>query len=172
MQGKVLNVSKAPRARVMADPACRGLFAALGCGTGTECEPARVNFARVILLSDPDADGAHARALLIDLFDRYLHPLLSNGMVYAVIPPLYRFSTDAGSHVEYAWSEGQLRSLQQVALARRQPEVTRFKGIAQFSGEECRSLFLNAGNGRRVRLVSSHTSAPGERPGAPSAAGG
>jgi DNA gyrase subunit B len=171
MQGKVVNASKAPSSRVMTNPACRGLFAALGCGAGSDCDPTRVNYARVILLTDPDPDGAHARALLIDLFDRYLHPLLSNGMIYAAIPPLFRLSADSGRSVDYAWSDGQLRSLQRGTFAQRQPEITRFKGVAQFTSDECRALFLNAGNGRQVRLVSSRPAGLVAPPGAPSTAG-
>ena len=56
MQGKPLNAVRAPRAKVESHPFFGPLAAALGTGVEAACDPRRLRYDRVLVLTDPDAD--------------------------------------------------------------------------------------------------------------------
>lgn len=156
MQGKLINASKVSAARVMASPVCKRLFEELACGTGEQCDPALLPYSRIIILTDPDVDGMHARALALRLFDSYLHPLLLQEKVFVILPPLFRVSGGANAVNSYAWSEQELESLtEKYANQSVKPDITRFKGIAQFTREECERLFLKVETRRQLLVTNT-----------------
>jgi DNA gyrase subunit B len=63
-------------------------------------DPAQLQFAKVALLFDPDADGIHCGALMLGFIYRWMRPLLEQQRVVQIHPPLYR--------IEFADSHGQL----------------------------------------------------------------
>lgn len=162
LQGKVINAESASQARVEANAVCAALFATLGCGVGNQCDPSRLRYARIILLTDPDVDGAHSRGLLATLFARYLRELVRNDRVFAVTPPLWRVVYANDSRRHYAWTDQELKYLREKAMATPGAEklsapppssdVTRFSGVAQFSLAECAELLLDPDTRQQVRL--------------------
>ncbi len=157
LQGKVINVQTATQERVEANPICAELFTLLGCGIKEACDPSRLQFERVILLTDPDVDGAHARALLAVLFMRFLAPLVQDQRVFAVIPPLWRLAVPGQSQPQYAWTDEELNELKangqaELESVTNNESTTRFRGVAQFSPEECVELMLDPATRRQVRL--------------------
>ena len=159
IQGKLINAARASSARVFANQECKNLFQLLACGTGDECKPDRLEFSRLFILADPDADGAHVRALLLTLFDHYLQALISSGLVHVIIPPLFRVVTPGQKHDQYAWSESELKQMLEQTLqahpVENNREITRFKGIAQFSSAECARLLLQPETRKSV-LISDN----------------
>lgn len=154
LQGKLLNTTRAPASKVLANQACRKIFTSLSCGVNDDCNPYAVPFSRVLILTDPDADGAHARALLLALFDNYLRPVVNAGMVYAVIPPLFRIITGDPLQTCYAWDEPECRQLARKLAKDNDVAITRIKGIAQFANEECAQLLLRPESRSQIRLSS------------------
>ena len=165
LQGKVINVHTASQEKVEANPICSALFALLGCGIKESCEPSLLQYSRVILLTDPDVDGAHGRALLAGLFSTFLAPLVQDRRVYAVIPPLWRVVIPNQPEPQYAWTNEELEQLRgDSPVSMPEPggasieahaslaQTTRFRGVAQFTGEECVRLMLDPASRRQVRL--------------------
>ena len=146
IQGKLINVAKAMSAKVYANTECSNIFQTLACGVGEDCKPELLNYSRIVILTDPDIDGSHTRALVLSLFDQYLRPLVDAGLVSIIIPPLYRIIGQEKGQVHYAWNE------QERVLQIDHSAITRFKGIAQFSLEECDHLFLNPQTRRQITL--------------------
>ncbi len=150
IQGKLINVAKASPEKVHANIECSKIFQALACGVGVSCNPETLNYSRILILMDPDIDGAHTRALVLTLFDQYLRPLVDSGLVSVIIPPVFRIASKQTGHDHYAWSEherDQLKEKMDGEIA-----VTRFKGVAQFSQEECVQLFLDSKSRKQVDL--------------------
>jgi len=137
LQGKLINAQKASVAKVLKNIQCQKLFKTLGCGIKDVCNPENLKFKRIVILTDPDVDGIHARALLLVLFDLYLNPLIKANRVFVVIPPLFRVSSE-DRQPQYFWNES--------ALPVNSNQITRFKGVAQFSISECVELLLSEQN--------------------------
>jgi DNA gyrase/topoisomerase IV subunit B len=149
LQGKLINAAKASPTKVLANKECQKLFKSLACGIGDNCNPNFLAFAHIIILSDPDADGAHVRSLLLTLFDYYLRELIDSGRVYAIIPPLFRVTGMDQESSQYAWNKADLDAL---LKHHNDAVITRFKGIAQFSSAECSQLLLHPGTRKQLRI--------------------
>ena len=153
IQGKLINVAKVSPEKVNANEECQKIFRLLACGTGKHCNPEQLNYSRILILSDPDIDGAHARALLLTLFERYLRSLVDSGLVSVIIPPLFRIIEKQAEQDHYAWNEQERDRLVENMGAGSDIEVTRFKGVAQFSQKECLQLFLNTETRKQINLA-------------------
>lgn len=155
VQGKLLNVVKATPNRVLANQECKKIFQSLACGIGDNCMSDYLEFTHVLILTDPDVDGAHARALLLSLFDHYLRPLVDSGYVYTIIPPLFRISGKYQEHCHYAWSEQECVGILNKMVENSESVITRFKGVAQFSTKECTQLLLHPKTRKQIQLSSA-----------------
>ena len=152
IQGKLINAAKATPARVHANIECSKIFQLLACGVGKECNSEQLNYSRILILTDPDIDGAHARALVLSLFDQYLRPLVDSGLVSVIIPPLFRISEKQAGQNYYAWNEQEYDRLIEKVGEGSDIVKTRFKGVAQFSQEECVKLFLHHETRKQIDL--------------------
>lgn len=117
MQGKPLNAMRASYARTFAFPLYQQLVTALGVKpvnheTGEICDTSNVQFARILLLFDPDADGIHCGALTLLFFYRWMRPLLEAGRILMVRPPLYLVTERGSDAVHHAYTPDHLGRLQ------------------------------------------------------------
>lgn len=140
LQDKLINVETASVNKVMANEICQKLLNTLNCGIEDNCNSAQLAFTRIIILTDPDVDGTHTRLLLLKFFKKYLYKLLESERISLIIPPLYRIHLPAKSTTHYAWSD---EEKQQLSTQKETAEITRLKGIAQFSQRACEQLFIN-----------------------------
>ncbi len=109
MQGKPLNAYKAQRATVKKNPLYAALLQAIGC---TDLQtPDLLRYDRVILLFDPDADGIHSGALMLLFFYRWLRPLLDEGKLCLLRPPLFEIANRDRTQIHFAYTDEQYREL-------------------------------------------------------------
>lgn len=153
LQGKLLNVRKTSHALVSANLECQKLITKLGGDFNADYELENLPFSQVLVLMDPDIDGAHSSALVLSFFDRYCKPIVANGLLSIIKPPMFRVNSKAGESV-YAWTEEELQRILSAADARDSMQTTRFKGVAQFSAEECQALLLDRATRRQVTLCN------------------
>jgi DNA gyrase subunit B len=110
MQGKPLNAVRATDRRVAAHPFYAALTAALGTGWGAAFDPDRVRFDRLVLLTDPDADGIHCGALVLMFVHRWLPALLGRGHVEVVRAPVGAIEPASGGPRVHAFAESQFQA--------------------------------------------------------------
>jgi DNA gyrase subunit B len=136
LRGKILNVAKASPKQVFNNAEIAALISAMGAGAGQSFDPEQIRYGRVILATDADVDGAHIRVLLLTFFYHYMRPLLTEGRVFAAVPPL--FLIKAGGDEVYAYSDAERdRVFARMSKGRSKPPVVqRFKGLGEMSAEQ------------------------------------
>lgn len=157
-QGKLINVEKASSSKVLQNLTCQKIFKALDCGIEKNCNPGDLPYSHILILTDPDMDGTHARLLMLNLFHHYLKPLVDVGVVSIIIPPLFRMTELLTSNQQYAWDDQQrIQLLSKISDPDNNVETTRIKEIAQFSTSECSQLLLHPETRKQIYLVSTAT---------------
>ncbi len=144
IRGKILNVEKAPKHRVLESEEVANLFRAMRVTIGTENDPEEVNLSRlayhkIIIMTDADVDGSHIDTLLMTFFYRWMRPVIEKGYLYLATPPLYKCTR--GKTEEYCWTEGQVQAF--LAANGDKSKVMRFKGLGEMSAEELRDTTMS-----------------------------
>ncbi len=134
LRGKPLNVEKKRLDQVLANEEIRTMISALGAGVGNDFNIDKINYHKVIILSDADQDGFHIRCILLTFFFRYMKELVNAGHVYIGMPPLYKVYKQNSSIEEYAYDDKELQ--EKIEKVGRGYLIQRYKGLGEMSAEQ------------------------------------
>ncbi len=132
LRGKPLNVEKKKLAQILENEEIRTMISAIGAGIDPDFKIEKINYHKVIILSDADQDGMHIRCILLTFFFRYMRPLVEAGHVYIGMPPLYKVYK--GDKVEYAYDDKELN--QKIEKIGKGYQLQRYKGLGEMSAEQ------------------------------------
>jgi topoisomerase IV subunit B len=137
LKGKPMNPEKAKLLDIMKNEEYRAIISAIGAGVGSEFDAEESNYAKIIIMTDADYDGAHIQTLLLTFFYRYMKPLIDTGRVYIAQPPLFKASKKVGkqSVSKYAYSDEQLQQLIK-EFGGKNVEIQRYKGLGEMNPEQ------------------------------------
>lgn len=143
LKGKPMNPEKAKLADVLKNDEYRSIISAIGAGVGTEFAVEDSNYAKIIIMTDADTDGAHIQILLLTFFYRYMKPLIDAGKVYIAQPPLYKITRRSGKleTVRYAWSDEQLQNY--LKEFGKNFELQRYKGLGEMNPDQLWETTMN-----------------------------
>lgn len=142
LRGKILNVASATVDKMRANQEIADMSLALGCGTGKDCDPKKLRYERVIIMTDADVDGAHIASLLITFFFQQMRPLVEGGYIYLAQPPLYRL-THGGKSI-YARDDAHREKLLATEFKGvKKVEVSRFKGLGEMPASQLKETTMD-----------------------------
>lgn len=130
MRGKPLNALKASRKRVESQPFFQALARTLGTGMGEAFDLRGLRYERVLLLTDPDADGIHCGVLLLGFLVQWMRPLVEAGGVGWVRAPWGEVTEPGGAPPRIARSEAELVALADSRGGPGGRSIRRFRGLA------------------------------------------
>ncbi len=153
IRGKILNVEKASMDRILSNEEIRSLFTAMGTGFGDDFDLAKINYHKLIIMTDADVDGAHIQTLLLTLIYRYMRPLIDAGYVYVAQPPLYQVRQ--GKMARYIDTDEELNQFLGTLQPSPKPVIQRYKGLGEMDAEQLWETTMNPENRRLLRVESS-----------------
>ncbi len=142
LRGKILNVATATPEKMMANQEIQNLIQALGCGYGKSCNPEKLRYERVIIMTDADVDGAHIASLLMTFFFQQMRPIIDAGNLFLAQPPLYRLS--AGGTIFYARDDAHKEELLNSIFKKfSNIDISRFKGLGEMNPSQLKETTMN-----------------------------
>ncbi|MBR6172586.1 MAG: DNA gyrase subunit B [Eubacterium sp.] len=153
LRGKILNVEKVPVSKVLENAEIKAMINAFGCGFlqgyGNDFDITKLNYGKIIIMTDADVDGAHIATLLLTFFYRFYPDLISEGHIYIAIPPLYRVGD--GKNVKYLYSDAELEKYRRAHT--KKFTIQRYKGLGEMDAEQLFETTMDAEN-RLLKQVS------------------
>jgi len=136
LRGKILNVEKVPVAKVLENKEIQAMINAFGCGFGTgfgnDFDIDKLNYDKIIIMTDADVDGAHIATLLLTFFYRFYPELITGGHIYIAIPPLYRVGE--GKKAKYLYSDDELEKYRKEH--KNKFLIQRYKGLGEMDANQ------------------------------------
>ena len=143
LRGKVVNTEKASMSDILKNEEINTIINTVGAGVGADFNSDDSHYAKVIIMTDADTDGAHIQVLLLTFFYRYMRGLIQSGRVYIAMPPLYKVSkkNGKGENVIYAWDDEQLEQAKKTIG--RGYNVQRYKGLGEMNADQLWDTTMN-----------------------------
>ena len=165
LRGKILNVEKAQKHRVLGNNEIKDIITALGTGLATmedDFDLGKLRYHKVMLMTDADVDGAHIRTLLLTFLYRELRPLIDGGYVYVALPPLYK--ARQGKKEKYCWSDAELKEAMDEMQERSSAKVViqRYKGLGEMNPVQLWETTMDPDT-RQLRRVTVEDAAAANR---------
>ncbi|MCQ2792488.1 MAG: type IIA DNA topoisomerase subunit B, partial [Bacilli bacterium] len=148
LRGKPLNTDSITMDRMLKNEEFATIINTIGAGVGSEFDVKDSRYGKIIIMTDADTDGAHIQTLLLTFFYHYMRPLITNGMVYVAVPPLYRVYKE--NKEQYAWRDNDLEEAK--AKIGRGYEISRFKGLGEMDASQLWETTMNPQNRMLVRI--------------------
>ena len=143
LRGKILNVEKKTVAKVLENAEIKALINAFGCGFmqgyGNDFDINKLNYDKIIIMTDAYVDGAHIATLLLTFFYRFYPDLINEGHIYIAIPPLYRVGE--GKHMQYLYSDEELNRYRKKHTGKF--TIQRYKGLGEMDADQLYETTMN-----------------------------
>jgi len=141
LRGKVLNTERASADQALRNEEINTIIHAIGADFGSDFDLKKMNYDKIIIMTDADTDGAHIQVLLMTFFLRFMRPLVEAGKLYIALPPLYRLLRKRGRNEEsrYIWTDEELNQIEDLSTYR----IQRFKGLGEMNSDQLWDTTMN-----------------------------
>ena len=134
LRGKILNVEKARLDRILGNAEIKAMITAFGTGIHEDFDISKLRYHKIIIMTDPDVDGAHIATLLLTFLYRFMPDLIREGHVYLAQPPLYK--VEKNKKVWYAYNDDELNAIMTEIGRDQNNKVQRYKGLGEMDAEQ------------------------------------
>ena len=138
IRGKIINTQKASLDKIQKNAEIMTMIDAFGLTIDTKTmkvtyRPEDLRYGKIIIMSDADVDGRHIKNLFYTFIWNFCPQLITDGYVYAGIPPLYKITM--GKEYKYLKDDAALEEFRKTHSGKNYT-VTRLKGLGEMSVEE------------------------------------
>ena len=148
VRGKVKNLLKHPLEECLENQEISDIIMALGCGIQNKYNSKKLNYGKVAIAVDADADGYNIMCLIATMFYVLMPNFIKEGRLCWLRAPLYRL-TKSDKRV-FAYDDAELAELR-----KKYPnwEQGRNKGLGEMSAEDMKNSMLHP---TRLEILTVH----------------
>ncbi len=148
VRGKVLNTRKATLEQIQKNAEIMTMIEAFGLTIDVKTMkvtfyPQDLRYGKIIIMSDADVDGSHIKNLFYTFIWTFCPELISQGYIYAGVPPLYKITI--GKEYKYLKNDAELEKFRE-ANPKGKYLVTRLKGLGEMSIDETEETLTDPAN--------------------------
>lgn len=148
VRGKVLNTRKATLEQIQKNAEIMTMIEAFGLTIDVKTMkvtfyPQDLRYGKIIIMSDADVDGSHIKNLFYTFIWTFCPELISQGYIYAGVPPLYKITID--KEYKYLKNDAELEKFRE-ANPKGKYLVTRLKGLGEMSIDETEETLTDPAN--------------------------
>lgn len=161
IQGKPMNVFRASEKAIWSNERVNGLYRKVIGSPSAHLAPDYIFYDRVILLTDANADGVHAKALLLGIFAQVMGDVIRENRLFTIRAPQFAISYAESKSPVFAYStEGRESVISQLVKQGASKVATQhFAGLAGMSPPQLTTAFTNPETRRLSHLDASHVEA-------------
>jgi DNA gyrase subunit B/topoisomerase-4 subunit B len=161
MQGKPMNAMKASTNELKRNVQFAALFQALGFDLSDRDQEADIRYENIVLLFDPDADGIHARTLMLLFFYRHMRWWLDAGRIFDAHAPQWEIRSADLKEPVYAAMPDQLERIKQHLRDQRIADLKtrRFRGLGSIDGSILKTRCVDPSTRALTKLTAAHAEA-------------
>lgn len=157
LRGKILNVEKKIDKKaisaILANNEIRTMIAVLGAGYYSNFNIEKLQYHKVIIMTDADVDGSHIQTLLLTFFYRFMPQLIEHGHLYIACPPLYKISS--GKTYEYAYTDHEKEQLIKQKFDGKKIEIQRYKGLGEMNPDQLWTTTMDPATRKMLQVTIS-----------------
>ena len=150
VRGKVKNLLKHPLDECLENQEVSDIIMALGCGIQNRYNSKKLNYGKVAIAVDADADGYNIMCLIATMFYVLMPNFIKEGRLCWLRAPLYRLSK--GDKRVFAYNDAELAE-----LVKKYPnwEQGYNKGLGEMTAEDMESSMLHPTE-RHLEVLTIH----------------
>ena len=150
VRGKVKNLLKHPLDECLENQEVSDIIMALGCGIQNRYNSKKLNYGKVAIAVDADADGYNIMCLIATMFYVLMPDFIKEDRLCWLRAPLYRLSK--GNQNVYAYTDEELK---QLSKGRENWVQSRYKGLGECSADDMEASMLHPTE-RRLEILTIH----------------
>ena len=150
VRGKVKNLLKHPLEECLENEEISDIILALGCGIQNKYNAKKLNYGKVAIAVDGDADGYNIMCLIATMFYVLMPQFIEEGRLCWLRAPLFKIEKN-GKRL-FAYDEDELN---QIRKGKENWDQTRMKGLGEFNAEDMEVSMLHPTD-RRLEILTIH----------------
>lgn len=148
LRGKPISPLKTSVEKILANQEMSDIIRVLGAGFDKDFNVKKMNFNKVVIVSDADADGEAIELLLTTFFFTYMRPLIKAGKLYRAVTPLY--IVRKGKEEEYFYTEEEMDDWRK--LNKTGWDIIRAKGLGELNPKDLQNICFKNERYKRITI--------------------
>lgn len=148
LRGKPISPLKTSIEKILANQEMSDIIRVLGAGFDKDFNVKKMNFNKVVIVSDADADGEAIELLLTTFFFTYMRPLIETGKLYRAVTPLY--IVRKGKEEEYFYTEEEMDDWRK--LNKTGWDIIRAKGLGELNAKDLQNICFKNERYKRITI--------------------
>lgn len=155
LRGKIISALKTDINKILANQELSDIIKVIGAGFDKDFDVKKMNFDKIIITSDQDADGQSIELLLITFFFTYMYPLVEAGKLYRAVTPLYIVRHKGQEY--YCYTEDEL--IQWKRKHDNNYQLLRAKGLGELNAQDLHKVCFENQRFKRITVNDAEESA-------------